>query len=174
MSPPQWLTALGIPEDCVSNSSSAQERGCRFSIRPQRGNRRDQIWRVQVDGCWLQDDDKRVDYLFLGQSASGRRMVLLVELKGKDYRGALKQIESTLQCLCRRSEGNIIHTGAHQYSPGHDLTNDNGVRAYVVLSKGSGVPQRQRERERIRHRYGVIVYSRERELQAIGLDALPG
>ena len=42
MSPPHWLTALGIPEECISNHSSAEENRRRFSIRPQRGNERDQ------------------------------------------------------------------------------------------------------------------------------------
>jgi len=172
MSPPQWLTALGIPEECVSNHSSAEEKGRRFSIRPQRGNERDQIWRVHVDGCWIQGDAKRVDYLFWGQSASGRRGVLLVELKGQDFGKALEQIESTLGRLCKRSGGNIIHTGVHLDAPPHDPPEKGGVRAYVVLSSGRGVPQRFRERQRIQKRYDVIVYPHEQRLEADGLDAL--
>ncbi len=171
MSAPQWLLALGIPEGCVSNSSSAEERGRRFSIHSQPG---DEIWRVHVDGCWVCDNVKRVDYLFWGRSAAGRRVVLLVELKGQDFGRALQQIESTLQRLCKRSGGNIIHTGQHRASLGHEPHGTGGVRAYVVLSKGSGVPQRQREREKLRARYGVIVYHREQRIEANGLDHLLG
>lgn len=174
MSAPQWLTALGIPEECVSNGSSAHEKGRRFSIRPRRGNQIDEIWRIQVDGCWMQDDVKKVDYLFWGQSASGRRDILLVELKGQDFGKALQQIESTLRLICKRDGDNIIHTGAHQDAPPHDPPERGGVRAYVVLSSGRGVPQRLRERQRIQERYGVIVYPHEQRLEVNGLDALPG
>lgn len=172
MSAPQWLTTLGIPEECISNSSSAQEKGRRFSIRPRRSNQIDEIWRIQVDGCWMQDDVKRVDYLFWGQSATGQRVVMLVELKGKNFGRALEQIERTLQRLCRRSDGNIIHTEAHLDSPGHDPPESGGMRAYVVLSKGSGVPQRLRERQLIQERYGVVVYPHEPRPPVNGLDAL--
>jgi hypothetical protein len=134
VSVPPWLTALGIPEKCVSNSSSAEEKGRRFSIHPQPG---DEIWRVHVDGCWVRDNVKRVDYLFWGRSASSRQVILLVELKGQDFGGALQQIESTLQRLCRRSGSNIIHTGHHRASPGHELHGTGGVRA-TKLTASSG------------------------------------
>ena len=167
----QWLTALGIPEDCVSASSSAREGKRSFSIHPRPG---DQIWRVKVDGCWLQSGDaKKVDYLFWVQSTSGQRAVLLIELKGKAFGEALKQIESTLQQICKRTVDRGIHTGSHQDSPGHSPHNAGGVRAYVVLSKGKGVPQRQRDRERIRQRYGVPVHPKSQRLEVNGLDALP-
>ena len=173
MNAPQWLLALGIPEGCISNKSSAEEKGRQFSIRSRRGNKKDDIWRVQVDDCWLKDDaEKRVDYLFWGQSASGRKVILLVELKGQDFNKALQQIASTLQRLCKHTEGNIVHTGHHRASPGHDPHGAGGVRAYVVLSRGRGVPQRQKEREKLRERYGVIVYHREQRLDANGLDDL--
>jgi hypothetical protein len=171
MSTPQWLRALEIPKDCISPTSSAQERRRSFSIHPQEG---DSVWRVKVDGCWLQSsDEKKVDYLFWGQSASGRRVILLVELKGQNFGKALEQMKSTLQRLCKRAGSSGIHTGSHQSSPGHDLHATGGVRAYVVLSKGRGVPQRQRERERIRRRYGVLVYPKSQRLEINGLDALP-
>ena len=58
-----------------------------------------------------------------------------------------------------------IHTGKHRSSPGHNLVAKNGVRAYVVLSKGRGVPLRQMERERIRERYGVQVKAQGQQLE---------
>jgi hypothetical protein len=168
----QELAALGIPEQCIERRSSAAERGRRFSIHPQP---EDEIWRVHVDGCWLQgSDEKRVDYVFWGQSASGRRSVLLVELKGRDFGKALAQIESTLQCLCKRSGDDLVHATMRPSSPGHDPPARGGVRAFVVLSKGRGVPQRTVERRKLQQRYGVIVYPYGRMLQVDGLDALPG
>lgn len=169
---PQWITGLGIPEECVSEASSAEEKGRRFSVAPAAG---DQVWRVHVDGCWLKDNEhKRVDYLFFGESASGRKMLLLVELKGQDFKTALQQIESTLQRLCKRSAENCVHHGAHKQAPGHDGLRSGAVRAFVVLSRGKGVPQRGREREKLRKKYGVLVHPRERQISATGLDNLPG
>ena len=173
MTAPAWLLELGIPEDCISNSSSAREKGRRFSIRPRRGSNADRIWRIQVDGCWLPEDVKKVDYLFWGQSGSGRKLVVLVELKGQDFGKALQQIRSTLDFLCKGSVGNRVHTGVHGMSPGHDLPAARGIKAYVVLATARGVPQRQADRERIRKRYGVVVYHQKQRVEIDGLDAVP-
>lgn len=171
MTIPAWLIDLGIPEDCLSQQSSASEKKSSFSINP---DREDQIWRVKVDGCWLQTSaKKRVDYLFWVRSRSGRQLILLVELKGNDFGKALQQIESTLRLLCKKAPGQGIHTGAHQASPGHDLTSEGGVRAYVILSKGKKVRQRSVERERLRTRYNVRVYPRSQSLAVKGVDKLP-
>jgi hypothetical protein len=167
--PPEWLTALGIASPCISNNSSANERGRSFSIRPLPG---DVVWRVHVDGCWVIGRERRVDYLFWARSSTGRRRILLVELKGKDFGSALQQVEASLQQLCKKADGHGIHTGVHQTSPGHDL-HEQGVRAYVVLSKGKGVPQRQSEKERLRRRYDVIVIQQSQRMEVIGVDALP-
>jgi hypothetical protein len=170
MSAPKWLIALGIPEDCIAQKSSAEERGCRFSIHPRRG---EIIWRVRVDGCWLPSgDSKKVDYLFWGQSAAERAVVLLVELKGEDFGKALQQIKSTLEQLCKKADGMGIHTGVHRASPGHAPLAAGGVRAYVVLSKGRGVPQRQQEREYLRKQYGVILVHKERRFEIDGIEAI--
>ena len=170
MKAPQWLRALEIPDVCISQASSAREGRRRFVIHLREG---DQIWRVKMDGCWLtSSSEKKVDYLFWGSSALGRKVILLVELKGKHFGKALEQIESTLQRICKRADGRGIHTGAHQESPGHGL-HKQGVQAYVVLSKGKGVPQRRLERERIRKRYGVLVHPKSQRLEVNGLDALP-
>jgi len=164
---PEWLLAVGIPAQCITPQSAAEEQGRRFIIRPRRDVDGDTIWRVRVDGCWLNHDVAKVDYLFWGQTGAGRRLLLLVELKGQDFGKALAQIESTLQLLCKRSADRGIHTGAHLAAPGHDT-----VKAYVVLSRGKGVPLRQRERERIRRRYGVIVVPVERRCEFDGLAAV--
>jgi len=168
---PPWLTALGIPTACITRQSSASEHGRSFSIHCQKG---DHVWRVQIDGCWLPDvDQKKADYLFWAESASGNRMVLVVELKGQNFGKALAQIESTLQYLCKNGGKCGIHTGAHQDSPGHGSVAEGGVRAYAVLSKGRGVPKRLRDRERLRQRYGVIVHSKSQRLAVNGVDTLP-
>lgn len=170
MSVPGWLLALGIPENCITGNSSAEENKRRFSIRPQAG---DEIWCVKVDNGWITDNTHRkVDYLFWGQSKSGRRVVLLVELKGSNFRQAIRQIESTLQQLCKNSEDGGIHTGNHRNSPGHGTHSQGGVQAYVVLSKGPGVAQSQTEIRRIQKSHGVRVILRGQRFEANGLDAL--
>ncbi|WP_124681787.1 hypothetical protein [Candidatus Viridilinea mediisalina] len=103
MKPPQWLIDLGIPESCISQNSSAEERSRRFLIRPKPG---DTIWRIKVDGCWISSANiRKVDYLFWAKSVKATKgIVLLVELKGKDVGTALDQIDQTLERICKRSE----------------------------------------------------------------------
>jgi len=171
MKAPKWLRALGIPEPCIALKSSAEERGRRFSIRPNPGDR---IWRVRVDGCWRDSSNgKKVDYLFWGQSSAKRRVVLLVELKGKHLGDALLQIERTLERLCKQADGQGIHIGPHQVSPGHDRRDSGGVQAHVILSHGREMPQQRRKLEGIRKKYHVLVYHREKRREVNGLDALP-
>lgn len=75
---------------------------------------------LKVDKCWFNENQKKVDYLFWGQSRSGNKIILLVELKGRDYGKALDQIQSMLHLLCKRSHTNLIHKGHHIHSPGHN------------------------------------------------------
>ncbi|MBN1318703.1 MAG: hypothetical protein JXA42_24695 [Anaerolineales bacterium] len=143
-----------------------------FSIRPKRG---DIIWRIHVDGCWLQSSnpEKRVDYLFWTKSANGVRRVILLELKGQGIGKALDQIDSTLQRLCKRKSTNQIHRGQHQRSPGHDPVSQGGVLAVVVHTAGRGVPQRLKEIERLREIFGIRVHMHKNRFSVNGLDALP-
>ena len=97
----------------------------------------------------------------------------MVELKGKDFGTALQQIEASLQHLCKLADGQGIHMGNHRLSPGHDRHDRAGVRAYVILSKGKGVPLRQTERARLSKQYGVIVHPYSQRLEVKGVDALP-
>ena len=114
---------------------------------------------------------------------SGQRAIILVELKGSKYGQALDQIESTLQLLCKYSTTNLVHTGPHQVSPGHDHIADKGVQAYVVLStgrqasrtttrRGRKIPQRLSKLERIRHKYQVRVQPKTNRFSVRGVDAL--
>lgn len=165
----KWLTALGIPRECIEEKSSAEERGRRFVIRP---DNKDEIWRVKVDACWLSSvDGKKVDFVFWGQSASGKQLVLLVELKGKNFGKALKQVDATLQRLCKTADGKEFHRGANTELK-HIPPINGGVRAYVVLSSGRAVPQQFHERERIRNRYKVIVHAKSTLLEIRGLDSV--
>jgi len=171
MSVPDWLKALGIPEECIAQSSSASEKGRSFSIRPRQG---DQIWRVHVDDCWVQDNnEKRADYLFWGESATGRKVVILVELKGKQFGKALEQIEAMLERLCKKADGKGIHNGQHHPGLKHDQHNRGGVRVYVVLSKGEKVAQRQAALARIQQKYGIVVHPKSVRIEVDGLDNLP-
>jgi hypothetical protein len=168
LNPPKWLTALGIPEECISRNSSAAEHGRSFAIQRRKG---DKVWCIKLDDCWWRDSTaKKVDYLFWVQSSSAKKAVLLIELKGKNFGAALEQVVSTLQKLCKKSDGKGIHTGPHNASPGHDLLTEGGVRAYVVTS--GGVSQRQSERERIRKQYGILVYTHTQRFQFDSVDAL--
>jgi hypothetical protein len=164
------MLALGIPQTCITPHSSAEARHRRFSIRPKSG---DTVWRVRLDDGWFRDQTtKKIDFMFWTQSAAGRRRILLVELKGKNFGAALEQLNSTLEHLCKLSANQGIHTGNHRASPGHDAVSQQAIRAYVVLSKGKGVPLRTTERERIRKRYGILIYTHEQRIEIDGLDTL--
>jgi hypothetical protein len=113
-----------------------------------------------------------VDYLFWGRSQSGRRVLLLVELKGKNFGKALEQIESTLRALCKQGGRKGIHQGNYTSEIGHEPPEDGGVKAFVVLSSGRGVPQRFAQRRKIQKEYDVIVYESENILEFDGLDAI--
>ena len=73
--------------------------------------KRKQIKVCLVDGCLVQGDGKRCDYLFL---VSGR--AILVELKGKDRNRALHQIIESAEAL-----GSVSYPG--------------DVEAYIVTSR---------------------------------------
>ncbi len=180
MAAPECFEALDIPHACVEKRSSCKENQRSFSINPASG---DEIWRIKVDGCWLRGAQKRVDYIFWVQSKSGKRAIILVELKGSNYGQALDQIESTLRLLCKRSSTNFVHTGKRPLSPGHDGITDRGVQAYVVLStgrqasktvtrRGRKIPQRLSRLERIRLKYQVRVQPKTNRMFVRGVDAL--
>lgn len=140
---PQILESLAISDKCVSQSTAVTERGRRFAIDRQPG---DIIWCIRVDDCWLDSAaGKRVDYLFYGSARSGKECLSLVELKGSDFGAALEQIEGTVKHLYN------IKAELRQFAAAGRLT------AYVVLSKGKGVPQRLKERRRIEKKYHIIV-----------------
>jgi hypothetical protein len=170
------LVALGIPENCISNASSASEGRSRFIIHPyraDRGNASDTVFRVHVDGGWLGQGTQKVDYMFWCQSASGRRIVLLVELKGGDFGKALDQIQATLALLCRKSSDGTFHGGQMSPASKHDDVSAGGVMAYVVFSHGRRVPLYQKRQVELRQQYGVIVYHHERRVEINGVDRLP-
>jgi hypothetical protein len=180
VSVPAWFRVIGIPEACVEKRSSCEENGRSFSVTPEKF---DEIWRVTVDGCWLDEDQQKVDYLFWVKSKSGKKAIVLVELKGGDYGKALSQIDNTLRILCKNSHGNIIHAGPHQASPGHNPVRDNGVQAYVVLSQGHDasartsthgrkIPQRLSKLEGIRQKYRVRVAPKTKRFAVTGVDTL--
>ena len=152
-----FCVRLGVPDGCITNSTSASENKRTFTIERQPG---DQVWRVKVDHCWLHDQDgAKTDYLFWCQSAGGQKYIFLVELKGRDFSHALEQIEAMLARLCRKVEGNLVHRRVdHRASPGHGLTSAGGVRAFAVLSQGGEVQTNQKEIARIRQRYNVVVH----------------
>jgi hypothetical protein len=166
MSVPDWMSALNIPAACVSNRTVVEENKRRFSVSPRRGQVKDKVWSVHIDGCWLNSaDGKKVDYLFWIDGTDGRTIVLLVELKGQNYKKALQQIEATLQRLCKLADSQGVHTGAHHSAPKHFAPASGGVRAYVILSRGNEVAIQQAYAERLRRRYGVIVVPRSQQFE---------
>lgn len=168
---PDWLLRLNIPEDCISSQSAVKEKGKVFVITPQQG---DEVWQVKLDGCWwFESNKKKVDYLFWVGSASGKKLILLVELKGNKFGVVLDQIESTLNFLCKKGLNQGIHSGIHHDSPGHNAVCHQGVHAYAILSSGRNIPQRLREREKIRPKYGVVVHPKTKKLAVKGVDQLP-
>ncbi len=171
MPPPQWILDLGVDAAYVAHSSSVSENGRTFVIEPDAG---DQLWRITLDGGWLQGDYRKADYLFWGRNSQGRCVVIVVELKGADYGHALSQIANTLERLCKRSEANVVHLGPHRSGQGHAPTSEGGVKAYVILSNSRQVPLKLKEREGIRQKYNVVVIAKSRELRVRGINGLSG
>ena len=170
MSPPAWLLELGIPETCISLQTSVGDAQARFRLRKAPG---DEVWCVRVDGCWLNSEQKKVDYLFYCSNASGNHTVVLVELKGRHFSDALAQIRSTLKQLCKLGIDGGIHQGAHQNSPGHAAAHSGGVRAYVILSKYRSTSLDQIELQRIAKEFQVVILPRSQVLSVPGVDRLP-
>lgn len=59
-----------------------------------------QINEVEVDGCLIDDDRERCDYLF--EVSDPMILVVYLELKGKNVEKAYKQLESTMICCKER------------------------------------------------------------------------
>ncbi len=168
--PPKWILDLGINVAHISHSSSVTEHGRTFVIEPVPG---DQIWRILLDSGWLKGSFRKADYLFWGKNSQGKCVMIIVELKGVDYGHALSQIANTLAILCKHSDTNIVHVGYHRNGPGHALTSERGVKAYVILSNSRQVPLKLKEREAIRQKYNVVVVAKSRELRVRGINNLP-
>ena len=82
-------------DKCTSNVSDSnivvKENKSSFQLRnPQRLG----IKKIQVDGCLIDDDRERCDWLLVVDSDNPR--ALYVELKGSDIDKAIKQLEATL------------------------------------------------------------------------------
>lgn len=156
MSLPPLLNELGIPEDCVNQTASAQEKGRSFVINRQQD---EVVWRIMVDHCWLRDSERpRVDYLFLG--INHRECLVLVELKGKNFGHALEQIASALAHL-------------YELKPAlRQVAAQGGLSAYVVMSKGQGVSRRFNEIAKIAKKYHVIVHPKSQRHEINGVSRL--
>lgn len=167
---PTWFNDIQIPEHCVSKKSSVgNQRIFRFECKSG-----DEAWCIEVDGGWIKtgDPQRRVDYMFLVKSRQGRKAILLVELKGKDYYHALEQVEATLSRLCRRADGGGIHNGSYQNAPGHDRSNRGGVRAYVVTSNGRNIPRCKDKELYLWQKFGVGVFRQSMLIEAESIDEL--
>jgi hypothetical protein len=87
-----------------------------------------------------------------------KQHLCLIELKGSNFGSALKQIRAMLHLLFERQPR--LRAFAAQ----------GGICAYVILSKGKGVPLRLKEMAKIKKDHNVIVYSSTRRLELKGVD----
>ena len=137
-----WLGSLGVPDCCVTVKTAATENGRRFQLLAPTGV---SVLRVRVDGCWLSGTDRRkVDYLFTAEVANGKRLCVLVELKGKEYGKALSQVEDTIKYI--------------ESIPAYLKERPNTLVAHVVLSQGNQIPRYQVQEEKLRKKYGLRIY----------------
>jgi hypothetical protein len=81
-------------KDCFSQSTSAQERGKKFSFNnPDRKS----ICRVKVDACLITNlEIRKCDFLFRVQE---NNKYFLIELKGMDVEHAVQQIINTYEIV---------------------------------------------------------------------------
>jgi hypothetical protein len=93
---------------------------------------------VQVDGCLIDDNRIRCDYLF--EINSPMSLVFYVELKGKNIEKALKQLEATI---------------------GYCKTRHNGLEkeCYIVASRvPKEGPKVQNIRKKFKRKYDISIY----------------
>lgn len=137
------LAGLEVPKHCIENSRSGQEnrRSVYFRLPAQWT-----IRRVSVDGCWIRNEQRKVDTLFYLQSrdqGEHKHAAVLVEFKGGDFGHALTQIESTLVYLA----------GKQAWRSASSLNKF----ALVVLSHGRQIPGCQAQLKKIQDRHKVII-----------------
>lgn len=90
----------GIKEECISNSTVAQENGKKITFKSYKA---EQICKLKVDDCHLPSGmHKKCDYLFYTCSSNE---IHLVELKGTDVETACLQIAKTYDII-----SNDIHS----------------------------------------------------------------
>ena len=79
------------------------EKGRKFTII---NTQRETIVKIRVDGCLINDERKRCDFLF--EIGSECYCAIYVELKGSNVGRAFEQLTSTLDCICHRHSNHKI------------------------------------------------------------------
>lgn len=87
----------GCSEPRRDRSIVVEEHRMQFRIQNADG---EQVLKVRVDGCLINDHRERCDYIFeVGVTC---HCAVYVELKGQDVQKAYDQLTSTLECLAAR------------------------------------------------------------------------
>ncbi|MCE2705660.1 MAG: hypothetical protein LW807_01095 [Proteobacteria bacterium] len=89
------LNTNDYPQCKTSNSTSCEENKRQFKIIETSPEDRRYLIKIKVDGCMYTDKDmtKRCDYIFELQD----KFSCFIELKGKDIKHAVEQLESSLK-----------------------------------------------------------------------------
>lgn len=94
----ELIKELGVPEECVSNSHVASEKGKKIELTLKQGV---EVCRIKIDGCAVKSKSiQKCDFLF---KVCQTNKFYFVELKGQDVVTAVKQILSTVQELEKKS-----------------------------------------------------------------------
>lgn len=148
MTAQDFLKILHVPQCCVHAGKDAQENGRRFRILAPNDAI---VLRTHVDGCWVDNNyEKRVDYLFCIENLKELKMLILVELKGGDYRHALKQINDTMELLNKFPKASVSLLQK---------------KAGIVLSHGNQVGLYQNEAARIMKKHKILIIPKSQYLE---------
>lgn len=164
-----WLRdalATVVPKQDFLRGLSLQEHGKEFSIRVTSGQ--DAVG-LRLDGGRLGGGrGKSCDAVFvLHDSSRDAALVVLVELKGRDTKKALRQIRESFDRLCARNPDNAVHAHPVVGRFRQRLPKGTGHRERVlgVVVARHGLSLRQQDRAR-NARDGLVVVQRKERVHA--------
>jgi hypothetical protein len=136
-----------LPGECFLNGSSISASGRAFSIKL---DSEEQVLAAQLDHPAMKwrRDQLRCDALFFCLvPMRNELLVALVELKGKDVKHAMKQIQASSQALCNRTRTlKQVHTQPVK-DAFHSLERNGhgkGILGIIVSAEGLTLDQEQR------------------------------
>jgi len=143
----QVAQIFGVPEKCVSKSHVASEHHKKLVVL----GKDFEIFKIKLDN----DDDtseKTIDYAFIILGPGDLiKEIVLVELKGSDIGHGFKQIESSLNKYCKKSQNGRAHHDSYK-----DIRGIHDTKAFII-AQSNRLNQKQQINYQITKKFGVPV-----------------